>query len=263
VVVDEGNRLTRRTVVGALGSAGALSLVGCTEMFPYRYRFRMTIEIDTPQGLRTGSGVMEVVTSRWTFTWPNDSAGLNARFQGEAIPIDLPGGTMFALVGLGNGGGSIFPSVASSFERRMDRFDRYPSLTIAKRLAGWGALGRKAELKDRPFVERATTNGPGTNYYDARTQLPMFVRFRDIMKPETVEQVDPYNLSKVFGPGVRLRRIMLEIVNDEVTTGIGKRLPWLATIPGGLVQLPPGRSELEGPLAWRLLYYDFYQGTKL
>ena len=56
---------------------------------------------------------------------------------------------------------------------------------------------------------------------------PELVRFRDIRDPKTVELVDPNDLAKSFGAGVKLRRIMLTVVDGPVTVGIEQRLPWL------------------------------------
>ena len=60
--------------------------------------------------------------------------------------------------------------------------------------------------------------------------LPLLVRFRDINDPKTVERVDPNDLAASFGPGVYLKRATVEITRDPVTTGIVKRLSWLAPL---------------------------------
>jgi hypothetical protein len=70
----------------------------------------------------------------------------------------------------------------------------------------------------------------------------MFVRFRDINDPNTVERVDPNNLAASFGPGVRLTRATIEITDAPVTTGIEKELEWLRAVAntrGTLIPNPP------------------------
>jgi hypothetical protein len=72
-----------------------------------------------------------------------------------------------------------------------------------------------------------------------QTSLPLLVRFRDPNDAMTSENVDPLDLEKSFGPGVKLTRTTLEIVSagiwpvswfgitgEPITTGIEKRLPW-------------------------------------
>jgi hypothetical protein len=60
-----------------------------------------------------------------------------------------------------------------------------------------------------------------------RQHAGLFVRFRDINKPETVEEVNPEGLHEAFGPGYALRRVTVQLTEEPVTSGIEKRLPWL------------------------------------
>ncbi|MFM7334774.1 MAG: hypothetical protein ACKO1H_10250 [Tabrizicola sp.] len=48
---------------------------------------------------------------------------------------------------------------------------------------------------------------------------PMLVTFDDITRPETVRRVDPANLAAVFGEGVRLEAVTLEVTEGAVTQG--------------------------------------------
>ena len=61
-------------------------------------------------------------------------------------------------------------------------------------------------------------------------EIPMLVRFRDIDDPKSVEEVDPEDLAKSFGPGVKLARVTIEMTRDPVTKGIKKQ----RNCPGGL-----------------------------
>lgn len=47
----------------------------------------------------------------------------------------------------------------------------------------------------------------------------MLVTFDDITKPETVRRVNPADLAAVFGEGVQLKAVTLEITRDVVTEG--------------------------------------------
>lgn len=47
----------------------------------------------------------------------------------------------------------------------------------------------------------------------------MLVTFDDITKPETVRRVDPEDLASVFGEGVRLKAVTLEITEEAATEG--------------------------------------------
>jgi hypothetical protein len=193
--------MTRRDAIGLLCSGSVFMLSGCNEMFRKRFRFRMTVEVETPQGLRTGSGVMEVSAAKTTKILPEQHA-VSTVFKGEAVPVDLPDGqTLFALVGDIGAGYSLASAAVKSFDPLTGPEDKYVA-SIGK-LGETGSLGRSVPIRD----------------------MPKLVRFRNIRDPKTVELVDPKDLAKSFGPGVKLRQIVLTVVDEPVTQGIEKRLP--------------------------------------
>jgi hypothetical protein len=198
--------MTRRDAVELLvGGAVASTLVGCGGSPRHMFRFRETVEVDTPQGLRSGSSVMEMSAAMAAFKLP-DSAAVDLRVKGEAVAVDLPGGqSLFALVGKTPGGDDVRGAVINTFDHRRPG--------EAKLVAMIEMLGRKESL-GREAVMRPQ-------------DLPTFVRFRDIRDPKTVELVDPNDLAKSFGTGVKLRRAVLIVVDEPVTVGIEKQLAWL------------------------------------
>lgn len=186
--------VTRRAAFAMLCATAALG--GCSMLFPARYRYRMTVEVDTPAGPRRGFSVREI-SSRLQSVPGRGGPTPMTKFKGEAVAVDLPNGrTLFALIDE-----SI--NVTSIFEPD----DRTPELFVANVVK----LGR-GDQHGRTVVLSAD------NY-------PRLVTFRDIRDPTSVQEVDPAHLAASFGPGVRLRRIMLEITGDGVTSGIQKRLP--------------------------------------
>lgn len=56
---------------------------------------------------------------------------------------------------------------------------------------------------------------------------PMLVTFGDLTDPTSVALVAPDNLAASFGEGVTLRRITVQMTDEDVTSGIGARLGWL------------------------------------
>ncbi len=76
----------------------------------------------------------------------------------------------------------------------------------------------------------------------------MLVTFDDITKPQTVREVDSEDLAAVFGEGVRLKALTLEITREAVTEGrVEGVLGWLGPYPepglcpatGGLLKDAP------------------------
>ena len=94
---------------------------------------------------------------------------------------------------------------------------------------------------------------------------PLLVTFADPADPTSVQRVDPANLAASFGPGVTLKRITVEVTNDPVTTGIEKRLGWLGTQRGALLNIPVSEYPPLGtplPFAASITEGAFSQGGR-
>ena len=91
---------------------------------------------------------------------------------------------------------------------------------------------------------------------------PYFVRFKDIKDPKSVEQVDPDNLAKSFGTGVKLKSLTVQMTDEPVTVGIEKRLGWLGSvgplIDAGSMPRPPLGEPY--PFAVTISSTDFQKG---
>ena len=198
-----GGGVPGRAVCGVftlmLGAVAAMLLSACGEQMP-SYRYRLTVVVDTPEGVRSGSSVIEVRTS--------ESGGLHpgsivSRFRGEAVAVDLGRrGTLFALLSARDHAHNA-PRVA-------------PSALLPSKGGGPGTW------RDKLNALR-NVRGSAPVPLDA---YPMLVRFRDASRPGSVEEVRPADLQSAFGAGVRLRMISAEITEDDISTGIVARLPW-------------------------------------
>lgn len=207
--------MTRREVMAALVAGGTALLAGCGSLSPAaRYRFRMTVEVDTPQGLRTGSSVMQVSSSKTPGPLIGEEHPLTTGLVGEAVAVDVqPEQTLFALIGNLPNGGGLEGEVTKLFEPNTIGPDAF--------VESVGRLGRPSQV--------------GRTAVLPREHYPTFVRFRDLADPKSVEAADPGNLAASFGPGVTLRRITVTITDDDVTTGIETRLGWLSKQRGSLI----------------------------
>lgn len=192
------------------------------------YRYRLTVEVDTPEGLRTGSSVIEVTTRlAGPYSIPNPGQVLHSS-RGEAVSVDLGRrGILFALLRSEMAEGwthnlmfLLAPPVPRSVNRGLPNssdldFDMRMKATLA--LTGARVIPR--DFAEFPESWREPGNPP--------TGWPMMVRFRNLASPKSVEKVNPDDLSASFGAGVKLRRITAERTDDPVTSGILARLPWL------------------------------------
>lgn len=202
--MTENPRLTRRMAL--FGFTGALALAGCGLVLGETYRYRMTVVIETPAGVRSGSSVVEVSAHSGGFL---SSTSYVRRATGEAVFIDLPGGiTVFALL---TSPGDGYDAAAVYAERA------YASAVPPGN--DWRAEIQLLKKQSRP------AELPPAAY-------PRLIVFREPGDARTVEVLDSSNLAASLGPGVRLRRIEIAITDDPVTSGISNRLPDLGPSGG-------------------------------
>lgn len=191
--------MARREVMGTLLAGAGMLMAGCAFSGQPTYRFRMTVEIATPQGLKTGSSVMEIVAYKESFVI-GDRGGGHSGLGGEAVVVDLADGPVFALLHKESDNardlhGEVTHALAPEASTHGD-FDVF--------LAAVRRLGKESGIKaDLP-----------------RADWPMMVRFRNLGDPKSVEKVDP--------DAIGVKRIRLETTSDPMTTGIEKRLGWLS-----------------------------------
>lgn len=193
--------MARRKMLTSIAIAGALLLSGCGSTEKYRYK--MTVEVETPDGLKTGSAVREIVIrTPPSIPLPGEhKPGFGV--IGEAVAIDIaPGKTLFALLSGADG--------TSEFSGRYIHF-------IFQELAP-GKKNATIELwPNKPVTRRPIISEP----------TPMLVTFRDSNDPASIRKIEPSTLDADFGPTTRLKRIYIAITNEPVTNGIEKRLAWL------------------------------------
>jgi hypothetical protein len=210
-------------IIGAI----VVLLVGQVLLFPANsWRYRFTMEIETPEGVRTGSVVRQVHVG--TGMKIGDSSGANMFMRGEALAVDLgERGVLFALLNRDQNvdyGGYI---VFEAFPYPGSKSGPLGGIATSEGIAYYSSLTGKAEVP----VDK----------------LPTLVRFRDISDSKTVELVDPNNLSKSLGIGVKLKSATIEMVNkgiwplnalsftgEPVTAKIEGILPWISNFKGTL-----------------------------
>lgn len=208
----------RMVAIIAAAVATMVTLAGCDMFASETLRYRLTVEVETPKGLRSGSSVIE---SRVKPSGPLSAVAVNYTYRGEAVAVDLPGGqTLFALL--------------TSETGDVDAPNRYPAAAFADRLpktfpGTYPWLESHAAIRKLGGTGELIRSGPDESG-EPRNPYPLLVRFRDLADPASVEAVDPDDLAASFGPGYRLRRITVQITDDPVTTGIEKRLGWVRTV---------------------------------
>lgn len=172
---------------------------GCSAESTERYRFRMTVEVEMPQGLRTGSSVYEILAWR-----PQIRNGTDRlwRVEGEAVAVDLPNGkTLFALLKTN----AMHNDMAGLSMTALDPAFDNDIIESAARIASGQSIQSPAEV--------------------APSDYPMLVVFRDLEDSKSLEQVASNDLATAFGAGVKLKRITVAVTNEDMTVRVKKRLP--------------------------------------
>lgn len=185
---------------------GGLAVGGCGQILGNRYRFRMIVEADTPEGSMSGSSVYEVWAASTFKLLPEEGARI-IEVTGQALVLDLPGGPVFVLM------------QPQGMER--SRLAEMSMVALDPEFHGWAdSVDSAARLNG---WRKRTGEVP-------RAYWPLMVRFRDLNDPASVMPVEPET--------VGIRRIVVETTRDKVSTGIIKMLPWLSD--GGASLDPDG-----------------------
>lgn len=198
----------KKAGVFAIGAFALLVAVGAYAMGDLyvsgTWRYKMTVAVETPEGIKTGSAVRELSNSRSgiDLNWPHvvHTPGI----KGEAVVIDLgKRGVLFSLISWES-----YKDIPSAFQlkepRTVENIRHYNEHLKA---------GMKSVLtKD----------------------MPRFVYFKDLKDPQSVQAIDRNDLAATFGDGVRLQKIEIEITDKPVSITIDGILPWLNNIKANL-----------------------------
>lgn len=170
----------------------------------YTLRFRLTVEVDTPTGLKTSSSVIEARADRFINMIPGDgSKSAWTSVNGEAVYVDL-GSQGNLIVSLPRGATELTGPLVDNVTR---------AFGVQGDFESWAALQEKIVTVDL-----------------REDNLPTMLTFRDINDPSSVEFVAPDDFARVFGAGIRLKRIWAETTGDPITREIDNHLPWLASM---------------------------------
>ena len=172
--------------------------------------YRMTVVIETPEGVKSGSSVRQI--SYHTEPHLGDVGGTYYSVsKGDAVMVDLgPRGIVFALLRGQNGDEDYAHSVALS---------AFPSKELTP-------AGTKIALNSDAY--------------------PLFATFSRLSDPKTLQVIDPRadqlrkfgkdrgrkTFAEAFGDGVILKEISIEATTDPVTSTIEYKLPWLSQLSG-------------------------------
>ncbi len=173
------------------------------------WSYKMTVEIETPEGIKTGSAVRKVSVIRSGIL--TSQMLPTVKLKGEAVVVDLGArGVVFALLKgykVGADYGADIPAYMFNPER---------AYMSSKGIAHMSQLKGESKVLDPEWY-------------------PQFVWFRDINDPKTVENllemesdgrssptftIKKDHFAEAFGAGVKLREVTIEMTDEPVTWGV-------------------------------------------
>lgn len=173
------------------------------------HKYRMTVEVETPAGVKSASGVLAVTPYR------GYTPGGSTRTSGDAVFVDL-------------GGGKNLVALLAHLDKTLD----LDAINYVALRAYPAASGKRVNFND---LSRQTGVVPVK-----AALVPVLVTFADPANPGSARVVAPDEAEAVLGNGYRLRGITAEVVpngfwpvdfggalGEPVTRGIRGRLPWL------------------------------------
>ena len=172
------------------------------------HKYRLTVEVDTPDGVKSASGVMSVHPDR------GYSRGGHTRTRGEAIFVDL-------------GGGKNLLALLAHLDKSID-FDDVNYLA----LRAYKAAGRNVSFNEMSKLTGAVPV--------AGALIPVLLTFSDPRDPSTARVVPPDDPEVALGKGFHFHAVSIEVVPnglwpldfggalvEPVSRGIEAKLPWL------------------------------------
>ncbi len=220
---------------------------------PFSLKYRLTINIDTPEGVKSGSTVQEI------FYPPADSENIYNPYnqgvpRGEAAYIDMgQRGTVFAIMqDPANARNRIFGLMTTVF----------PTVPIIH------DQSRYQEVLQHYHDLRGVKDEVPPEHY------PMFVHFRDIDSPQTIElvyktkqgsrndmkQVEIDRFEEIFGQGVKIKDMTLEMTDDPHEWKISSKLRWIENMSEEDVTRALREAKPPVHITNGIGYYIFRQG---
>jgi hypothetical protein len=225
-------------------AAMAIALAGCGRTESYRYK--LTLAVNTPDGIRRASSVVDVVF----FDVSIPARGTMHKLRGEALYLDL--------------GADARPLIALLSRRIHPKYGEEQRWTPetgpgTRQMSQLYGIAPSAHyMDDVPLIARM--RGPRKI---SPADLPDLVTFADISDPNSVIAIDPNDLQATLGPGITWHDITLEATDEPITTGIRTKLPWLPAYFDKNLRLDGTDHGAKNELANRLSWFEFDQSGDL
>ena len=172
------------------------------------HKYRLAVEVETPEGVKSAAGVLSVHPDR------GYSRHGSTLTKGDAVWVDL-------------GGAKNLVALLAHVDDKGLELDGMNFVA----LRAFNAAGRKTTFN---AMNQMTGTAPVTG-----ALIPVLAAFSDSNDPATMRVVKPDDLEATYGKGFRLRGVSVEavpngfwpldfggVLGEPVTRGIEAKLPW-------------------------------------
>ncbi len=239
-------RALRRFVLwGLLGVAVLAAAVWAAQlwwhwMYPVvQFRYKLTVEVMTPEGLKSGSSVIEV---RYSSGHPLPNPGRyynDALVAGDAVYVDLgQGKNLFVLLGnylsgrnaggMNGDHGERYTAFGDENDRNSSTHGRHHTALSVLLLPKYTLGLRRAPGNENSIASalEGLRDASPSEVQDLR-RLPTMVTFGDLRNMDSAKIIQSNDFSSVFGTGFSLHRATLQITSESTSSSIENVLPWL------------------------------------
>jgi len=218
--------------LGPLGLLAALVIGDQIRINRPGHKYRLTVAVETPVGVKSASSVLAVTPDR------GYARGGSTRTSGDAVLVDL-------------GGGKSLVALLAHLDGKLD----LAAINYVALRAYNAAKGQRVNFND---MSKQTGIVPVEG-----ALIPILLASSDAANPGSMKLVSPDDTEAVLGKGFRLRSITAEVVpngfwpvdfggvlGEPVTRGIAGKLPWLgessASLAAATALKGSGLPETEG-----------------
>jgi hypothetical protein len=194
--------------IGPIGLLAALVIGDQIRINRPGHKYRLAVEVETPEGVKSAAGVLSVHPDR------GYSRHGSTQTRGDAVWVDL-------------GGAKNLVALLAHIDDKGLELDGMNFVA----LRAFNAAGRKTTFN---AMNQMTGTAPVTG-----ALIPVLAAFSDVNDPATMRVVRPDDLAATYGKGFGLRGVTVEAVSngfwpldlggvlgEPVTRGIEAKLPW-------------------------------------
>jgi hypothetical protein len=162
--------------------------------------YRLGIEVETPDGLKSAANTFGIHQSYHTWGLP-ETNGLRVRFMADAVFLDL-----------GNGHNVVALLAHGPHGQDTSRIEQLDNIAFSEGGAPIPWYATKDLTGSAPLL--------GKN-------VPTLATLSDINDPSTARVIKPDGFEAAFGPGYRFKRAWIEMAEGPVSRNIKSALPWV------------------------------------